>query len=819
MPADVHSTNPVVDEAKGLIVKDLQSAPHFDDTDNEASRERLVSTVTDAQRLFNEGDRSVALETLKRKKADGVIESLPDDNLTMEQMRESAVARKVSPMPDFTKEFQGVISHDDLKDIDDLAYNMAQSVKLASTAKQPYDTASMVVKSRIEDLPVDENEFFTLLGMPAEHLRTSRGYVRYLRVLSLKGTMRQALKVWSKMMSKGQLMTPGTFTEMISVCKLPIIQADAQGIVDFMMVNPPDPSKAVNYPVEWTLPVKGNDTLMPPTAERHHGAPEGFVSVAPYFISYGSPNRRTSFNPHVELAFYLFEQARRMGVAADNKMYTALVGVCAQHGHRERAFAVYEQMKRHANGGEIDPTYIPLKKNKELMAAPARAKTRGLETDTIMVTMLMKACWISHSFDEAEEILHHMWSMEGITPDAPMYNLMIRIAADTSHVEKAFKYFEQMQHFGSSPSIVTYSALIHACAQPGRPEFYPRAFEVFHECVAAGFRPNRHILRALLNASLKQCDLNNGLSVWRIISTEYPHLRDEGMFTMLMRLIAESMDNELLPGFGGSIMVRGSRTLYGPMPGSEDPALKNKHFLSREERVAIAEQLYSELLLAIEGKDISEGKAHNRRLRIDMQFICALIGVYSRAAAGIMRYDRREREEGREDPHLRLTETVITQMIERTWKRIAQVKDAHPDTFDLSPYLYGEVMEMYGAADHLEMAMVHYDYMTKLLNIKPNMKVYNVMLKWARRNRHQGAAFMVISKMREHGFAANHDDIRFFERMQKAAENPPRDTYFPSIDYSRDNTESKFQNVKRRGTNSRIKHQHPLDFDVNYKDF
>lgn len=119
-------------------------------------------------------------------------------------------------------------------------------------------------------------------------------------------------------------------------------------------------------------------------------------------------------------------------------------------------------------------------------------------------------------------------------------------------------YFEQLQHFGFTPSLVTYTALIHACIQPQRPEFYAKAFEVFRECVNQGFHPNIQMYNTLLHACAEQVDLNNGLLVWRSLSTHHAHLRDSAVFETMMRLIRKTMHSPRLPGHGGAVTVTGT---------------------------------------------------------------------------------------------------------------------------------------------------------------------------------------------------------------------------------------------------------------------
>ena len=78
---------------------------------------------------------------------------------------------------------------------------------------------------------------------------------------------------------------------------------------------------------------------------------------------------------------------------------------------------------------------------------------------------------------------------------------------------------------------------------------------------------------------------------------------------------------------------------------------------------------------------------------------------------------------------------------------------------------------------------------------------------------------MVFKKMKENGFSPNLQDVEFFSRMDRVSSRKLQETTFPSIDYSKDLTERKWDNIKRRNEKTGQKYAHPWDYDVSYKDF
>lgn len=532
--------------------------------------------------------------------------------LTAQLNKQTETSKKVEAMPDYHSILPASkdMTIKELSEIDSSAVGVARGIALELAARQPYDTVAKVMKERLSDLPTDMNEFFAALGNSRQ--KGSSAFMKYLKVVSVKGTLGNAVGAMTEVKRKGIPITLPLITAYISACTRSCPASELPLVMEELSRNVPDIARVSVYPAEAPPDMEfyKDAKVQPPSKETPNGAPAGFVSVAPRFLGYGA--RRTAFNPSVELAFKAFEEARALGLEPDLQVYSSLIRVCAEHRHMERAFAVYALMR-----------------------------SKGIKPDHIIATHLMMACWKANRFEQAEETMHALWTYEGVQPDAPMYNLMIRICAETGNVEKAFFFYEQLQHFGFSPSLLTFTSLMHACVQRYRPEFYAKAFEVFALCTLQGFHPNTHMFNTLLYAAVERGDLSNGLKVWRTLCTTHTYARDSGSFEIFLRLIARTMNMDDRPGFGAGAVV-------------------DEESLTREARIRLAETVYGELCAS--------------KTKPSPMVFAELIGVYAQAAVGLMRYGRSLTERGIHNKDTAITNEVRVQLIKRTWDRIADLK-------------------------------------------------------------------------------------------------------------------------------------------------
>jgi pentatricopeptide repeat protein len=753
----------------------------------------------------------------------------------------------------------GDLTTEDFKEAETAAREVAKMAVFDVHARQPFDTVSKVVKTRLADLPLERAAFFKSIGMHGRP--TASGFVKYLRLQAVRGSPGRALAAMVEMKRLGMRINLFTYTDVIGACARTSVPGEDAEMLAYMQCSPATPEAAVHFP----SPPKESSRFAslvstPPSRATPPGAPAGFVSVAPQFPTYGTRGTRGAFNPAVELAFFLFEEARAAGYVPDRMFYTALISACCAHRQLERAFAVFELMRQHAAGGAlvIAPRAVPAPaaaaaaaahpQSSEAIAAAARTqgnagvdltytsggrtealaaesradKVRGLEVDPIVVTKLMHGCWKAHQFELAEDLMHDMWSNEGMQPDAVMYNLMIRIAAETEQVEKAFRYFEQLQHFGFTPSIVTYTALIHACVQPNRPEFYAKAFEVFGEAVSQGFHPNVQMYGTLLHACAAQVDLNNGLLVWRSLSRHHPHLRDTGMFEVMMQLLRRSMHCKKLPGLGGSATVTGSASLYGDAPDelARRAALgladaEGSFELSRENRLRMAESLYSELRLLASGAETAgDGKGAAAALSLSTRFLNDLVGAYAHAMVGVVAYEKQEETEGRGDGDLPVSVEMIEAMVQRAWDRVRRLKDDVPE-FQLTEHGYTHLIDMYGVSGRMSQMFYHFNHMVQDLKIAPTYTVFNRMIEWAKDAQNVDAGLRVVREMHRFGKPPKAQDKAFFKRKETEINTPIPLSTFPRYVPS-GAAEERFENKPRQRRDG-SKPLHPHDYNTSYK--
>merc|ERR1712183_591563 len=90
---------------------------------------------------------------------------------------------------------------------------------------------------------------------------------------------------------------------------------------------------------------------------------------------------------------------------------------------------------------------------------------------------------------------------EGVTPDIITYNALISACAKRNQLEKAMEVFDALrEHEGVVPDIITYNALISACAMASQPE---KALEVFGLMREQGVMPDEMTYSALVSAGVK----------------------------------------------------------------------------------------------------------------------------------------------------------------------------------------------------------------------------------------------------------------------------------------------------------------------------
>uniref|UniRef100_A0A0A9X831 Uncharacterized protein n=1 Tax=Lygus hesperus TaxID=30085 RepID=A0A0A9X831_LYGHE len=392
---------------------------------------------------------------------------------------------------------------------------------------------------------------------------------------------------------------------------------------------------------------------------------------------------------------------------------------------------------------------------------------------------------------------------------------MIRAA---STAEKAFLYFEQMQHFHFTPSLITYCSLMRNCIRDQRVDLYPRIFTLFHQLVSFGFTPNTHVINTLLHAACKFSDLQTALLLWSYIDTYYSHLRDCGSYEILLRTVGGTMYDERASHcgsvytvdrqyFGGTvtdtILSDSINTFWklSAVGASSTTTSTSLLRLDRAARIMLAENLFTHYLeqnttlgtrLTLDSR-IRRGVLDNMlqpRHGVSLPIIAAsnvqepspmllaeLVGVYTGAAVGILMQDRNRTGVSSSPP---LTAALKQQLLHSSWEKVHALRERFPHSFRITEHMYAYIFSMYGAADRLEDSISHYVYLTQELGLKPTNKTFGTYCRWIVRNCHLGVARRMVAEMRRHNYAVPADfaaRIQRIERAQSALSAPATSTY------------------------------------------
>lgn len=344
--SSILQTVPPPELAKAAAKEALYISSTVDLKDGKGRRVVPEAKLVGLRRDEDEEDPDMAkrLKPLSSSPVSGVGPGFPSPPPAVRELdpREQKVVPAVSveEYAQLMPEIAGGMTPEEIRHADKMAIETGRSVVLDATARQPFDTVSKVMRERIKDLPLDLDEFFTALGEG----RRPAAYLKYLKVVAAKGTVGHAVKAWRELLSTGFSPQEHAFTTYVTALTRPCLPEDEDVALKELRTDPPNPLKAAEYKSA-RIPEVVND-ISPPqphSLEQPRGTPEGVVTVAPRFATYGA--KRMKFNHAVELAFKAFEEARALGIVPTLPLYSAVIRVCAEHKHVERAFALYCHMR------------------------------------------------------------------------------------------------------------------------------------------------------------------------------------------------------------------------------------------------------------------------------------------------------------------------------------------------------------------------------------------------------------------------------------------------------------------------------------------
>ncbi|KFK24734.1 hypothetical protein AALP_AA8G017500 [Arabis alpina] len=153
---------------------------------------------------------------------------------------------------------------------------------------------------------------------------------------------------------------------------------------------------------------------------------------------------------------------------------------------------------------------------KELME---EMKSLGLAPNQITWSTLIDICGGSGDVEGAVRILRIMHSA-GTRPDVVAYTTAIKICAENKSLKLAFSLFEEMRRYQIKPNWVTYNTLLKARSKYGSLLEVRQCLAIYQDMRKAGYKPNDHFLKELIEEWCEGVIQENGQSQDKIIDQE-----------------------------------------------------------------------------------------------------------------------------------------------------------------------------------------------------------------------------------------------------------------------------------------------------------
>lgn len=211
----------------------------------------------------------------------------------------------------------------------------------------------------------------------------------------------------------------------------------------------------------------------------------------------------------IEDAFNVFETMISDGSIVPNRdTYNNLLVCCAKAGNPDRALRVLDMLK--GTSESIQPN---AKSYNSVVAACARAgdvdrafevarhmSRVGIRLNIVTKNHLLEAYCNAGKLERAFAMTKDMVHSQGIKPNSHTYDILIRGCGRWGQLDAALRLLSSMETAGVSPTIVTYSVAIDACARAGGPVAVDKAFELLTQMEKSGLEPNVVTFNSLIHA-------------------------------------------------------------------------------------------------------------------------------------------------------------------------------------------------------------------------------------------------------------------------------------------------------------------------------
>ena len=194
-------------------------------------------------------------------------------------------------------------------------------------------------------------------------------------------------------------------------------------------------------------------------------------------------------------------------VKPDLDTFNALLSCCAKKADPDSSFKVLQRMRTDA---DIKPN--PVSYNWIVVACAKAADVErafqvattmqgeGIRLNVVTNNNLLEACCNAGRLERAFSIVKNMIQAQGIHPNSHTYNALIRGCGRWGQLEAALRLLTSMQKAGVSPTVITYSVAVDACARAGGAVAVDQAFELVTEMRRVGLEPNIVTYNSLIHA-------------------------------------------------------------------------------------------------------------------------------------------------------------------------------------------------------------------------------------------------------------------------------------------------------------------------------
>lgn len=222
----------------------------------------------------------------------------------------------------------------------------------------------------------------------------------------------------------------------------------------------------------------------------------------------------------VEEAMKFYNQVLKEGLVPNLDTFNALLSCCARAGKVDKAFAVLEEMQQAAgllpnpksynwvvvacaNVADVDRAFQVARK----------MRRQGMSLNVVTKNNLIEACCNAGRLERAFTIVKSMVREERLAPNAHTYNTLIKGCGRWGQLDAALRLLTSMRTAGVSPTVVTYSVAVDACARTGGPIAMERAFELVDDMRKSGLEPNTVTYNSLIHACAKANDVQRAFGV------------------------------------------------------------------------------------------------------------------------------------------------------------------------------------------------------------------------------------------------------------------------------------------------------------------